>query len=438
MQKRKWLTHTVIVLLLLPVLALNIWFGISIHHLSDTRASLKKNYSEVNDILYGLLSVTVWRDNLQKIANDRISDFTFNEEQEKIIEEQLSKVLNTLITQVDSMIEQNDDGLKNKIRKAAVNTFIDWGELRKKVPTFSRTIYEEINKPENRDKLKKIASEKINDYAEMTRDSTADTLHVQKILASYHSSNVEDFNSIIAKKIDELQDKTYRLSFYMVASLVLFLLLWWPMLKVKASHKPLFILSVLMALIVLVVALTTPMIEIDARIKKLDYFLLGEHLHFNDQVIFYQSKSILDVVEILLQTKKVDSIFVGILILAFSILFPITKLLCTEIYLLGNEKIKSNKIVHFFAFKSTKWSMADVTVVAIFMSYIGFKGILDNQLQNLNVSTTSLTSIATNLTALQPGFILFVSFIVYGFVLSEILKQILKLKETIKIREKNL
>ena len=32
---------------------------------------------------------------------------------------------------------------------------------------------------------------------------------------------------------------------------------------------------------------------------------------------------------------------------------------------------KKNKLIQFFAFKSGKWSMADVMVVAIFMAYIG-------------------------------------------------------------------
>lgn len=108
----------------------------------------------------------------------------------------------------------------------------------------------------------------------------------------------------------------------------------------------------------------------------------------------------------------------------FSIVMPITKLLAMEIYFVGNQRIKSSRVVNWLAFKSGKWSMADVTVVAIFMTYIGFKGILDNQLQNLTIKTEALTSIATNLTSLQPGFIAFLGFVLYGLALSEILKRI--------------
>ena len=70
--------------------------------------------------------------------------------------------------------------------------------------------------------------------------------------------------------------------------------------------------------------------------------------------------------------------------------------------------------------------MADVTVVAIFMAYVGFRGIVNNQLQNLNVTSGSLESIATNASSLQPGFVVFTTFVLYGLILSEILKRIME------------
>jgi hypothetical protein len=156
--------------------------------------------------------------------------------------------------------------------------------------------------------------------------------------------------------------------------------------------------------------------------------LIGERISFHDQVIFFQSKSIIDVVRILIETGKYDSAIVGVLILVFSILFPIIKLLSTKLYLLSNEKWRNNKVIQYFAFKSGKWSMADVQVVAIFMAYIGFKGILDNQLSSLNLKTASLASVSTNETSLQPGFILFVAFVIFGLVLSVILQWITSLE----------
>jgi hypothetical protein len=126
---------------------------------------------------------------------------------------------------------------------------------------------------------------------------------------------------------------------------------------------------------------------------------------------------------------------VGVLILAFSILFPIGKLIATQVYLLGKDSWKNQKVIQYFAFKSGKWSMADVNVVAIFMAYIGFKGILDSQLSQMDIKTESLVSVSTNETTLQPGFILFVSFVLFSLILSEILHRNLP-PPVVKLQEK--
>src|SRR5476649_1016182 len=94
-----------------------------------------------------------------------------------------------------------------------------------------------------------------------------------------------------------------------------------------------------------------------------------------------------------------------------------------EAYMRGGEQVREGELVKFFAFRSGKWSMADVTVVAIFIAYIGFKGILNTQLAGLNIKAAYVEVIATNDTALQPGFILFTAFVLFGFALSEILKR---------------
>ena len=205
-----------------------------------------------------------------------------------------------------------------------------------------------------------------------------------------------------------------------------FLLLWYLIRKSKVLQTPMFTLSVLLALLFLLGGLAVPMIEIDARISEIDFILIGKSIQFHDQVLFYQSKSIIDVVKILIETGKADSVFVGLLILIFSIVFPIAKLLATKIHLLGSGRWRDSKVIKFFAFKSGKWSMADVMVIAIFMAYIGFKGILDNQVVNMNTNMNNkyVASIATNQTSLQPGFILFISFVLFGLVLSVILKKI--------------
>jgi hypothetical protein len=198
---------------------------------------------------------------------------------------------------------------------------------------------------------------------------------------------------------------------------------WWGLWKRADLHRVLLVSSTAFALVLLMTSLSVPMIEIDARIKSVDVQLIGNSVHFNDQVLYYRSKSLMQVVSTLMQTGEADSIGVGVLLLLFSILFPLAKLTSTELLLLGGEGFKKNKLVEFFAFKSGKWSMADVNVVAIFMAFIGFRGILNSQMSGLNLKTEALESITTNATALQPGFFLFTAFVLFSLALSEILKR---------------
>lgn len=79
----------------------------------------------------------------------------------------------------------------------------------------------------------------------------------------------------------------------------------------KELDSVFYILSVFAALILLAVGLSTTMIEIDARIQSMDFHLLGQSISFKNQSLFFQSKSIVDVVVLLIKTGKVDSAIVG-------------------------------------------------------------------------------------------------------------------------------
>jgi hypothetical protein len=424
MEKHKGLYQFLLVIILMPVLVYATWCGCNIRTLSKDRAVMKKDYSELNNIQHGLLSVDAWKDNLMDIINNQINQFEFTEKQEDTLRIELNKILNSLVTKAVTMVNKKQTTFKGKLTKFAVNNFIEIDEVRNKVPEFTNTIIKEIKKPQSKERLKYLAQDKIREFAAVTHDSISNGLNLVLLLAKYNAADIPEFNKKVDDKIDTMQEQIYLKTFAMIGCLCFILLLWIIFRNKKILYTPLFIMSVLLALIVLTVGLFTPMIEIDARIKELNFELIGKHLVFNDQVIFYQSKSILDVVHILITEGKADAVLVGVLILIFSVLFPITKLLCTEVYLLGNEKWKKHGLIRFFAFKSGKWSMADVMVVAIFMAYIGFKGILDNQMRHLNMKTKSLATVATNETSLQPGFILFIAYVIFGLILAVILKKI--------------
>ena len=406
------------------LLTIAIWSGLQVHKLSDERAEIKKDYSILNNITFGLLSVNAWRDHIVKVVTNRIDDFEFTAEQDKALKYEVSQILHAVINKADSLVDRKQKSLGGKLKKFAIKTLVNEDKIHARVPEFAETIVNELKKPKNKEKVKFIARSKLEEFGTITYDSTNDISRSETILAKYDVPDVPTFNNNSAILLEGLQRRAYFFTYVILGIMILFLIMWWVLRNQRPLHSIFFVISVLLTLVVLFVGLTSPMIEIDARIKEMSFLLIGERISFHDQVIFFQSKSIVDVVRILLETGKYDSAIVGMLILIFSIVFPIGKLLATKCYLLGNEKWRNNKVIQFFAFKSGKWSMADVKVVAIFMAYIGFKGILDTQLASLNLKTDSLASISTNETTLQPGFILFVAFVLFGLILSVILQKI--------------
>ncbi len=420
----KTLSRIFLIVLLTPVLACAVWCGFAIDRLSDERKTIKQDYAELNNIQYGLLSVDAWRDHITMIVSEQIQEFHFDGKQEAVLKIQLNTILNSLVTQANHMVNEKQKTFKGKVRKVVAKALVNFDKVRERVPEFSQTIINELKKPQSKERLELLAKEKLKEFADQTHDNLSSKSNFQKILTKYHSENIVVFNQKIEAKLQSMQRLTYYYTYALLVCLLFFLALWIVLRKQSALHTPLFVMSVLLAMIVLIVGLSAPMIEIDARIKELNFTLIGKHMIFHDQVLFFQSKSILDVVHILIATHKADSVLVGILILIFSVAFPILKLVSTKIYLLGKEKWRGNKVLKFFAFKSGKWSMADVMVVAIMMTYIGFKGILDNQMKGLTMQTDSLDAIATNETSLQPGFLLFISYVIFGLILGVILKQI--------------
>ena len=159
---------------------------------------------------------------------------------------------------------------------------------------------------------------------------------------------------------------------------------------------------------------------------------MGEPIAFTDQVLYFQTKSIFDVVRILAETGAADMLLVAVLLTLFSIIFPAIKLISSYFYYFDVRRARASAWIRFFALRSGKWSMADVLVIAIFMAYIGFDGLVASQLGTLApvgaVSSTvggpvGGTLLTTNGTALEPGFYLFLAFVLASLMLSAVLER---------------
>jgi hypothetical protein len=114
-------------------------------------------------------------------------------------------------------------------------------------------------------------------------------------------------------------------------------------------------------------------------------------------------------------------LFLVLLIFTFSIIFPSLKLISSYIYSTNLLNLRESKVIKFYVLKSGKWSMADVMVVAFFMAYIGFNGVVSSQLESIGRNDQSVEIFTTNGTQLMGGFYLFLSFCISSLILSEIL-----------------
>ena len=397
-----------------------------VHTLSNEQQQIRADYSTANNITFGLLSVSQWRDQLETVISQEIQNFDLTPDQRAGLQKEIEDLLNSLIDKAVHSIEQPKKSFKGKISKFAFNIFIDPKAIHEQVPSFSKQIISEVENPASKKRLQGITLSKIQQLGQQTYDSsrTQQLMVINTVYKKYNVANADAFDKRTTFLLNSIEHTIDMYAIGMLACIIVILIVWRVLRNKKELYAVLFMLSVIAALIVLLVGLTTTMIEVDARIQSLNFYLLGSNISFKNQVLFFQSKSIVDVVTILIKTGRYDSIVVGMLLLCFSILFPFLKLFSASIYLLSDKKWAKGKFIHYFAFKSGKWSMADVMVVGILMTYIGFNGILESQLAVLNIHDESLVSITTNNTSLQPGYIVFVGFVVYGLVLSQILKNI--------------
>lgn len=419
------MSKILLIVLLTVLLCVEGFFAYRLHGLSGQQEQIKEDYSNINDITFGLFSVGQWHDKVAGIVNHQVRNFTMTAKQKKELQTEVEQIILALINKAEAMVNKPKKTLDGKIKKFVIKNFVDTDKIKAQVPAFAKNIIAQVDNPANKKKMSKMAMSKfvqlentgaIDSTLTITETATAN------MLKKYKVSSVEELNDKLNSLLADIKSATYRYCFGMLSCIVVVLSLWWLLRKKTGLHSTLFIMSLLFAFILLAVGLTASMIEVDARIKSLDFVLLGEHVVFKDQVLFFQSKSIMDVVRVLIGQPGIDSILVGVLILIFSILFPIMKLSSTGIHLLGNRKLAENKFIKYFAFQSGKWSMADVIVIAILMVYIGLNGLLESQLKGLNIKSDLLTIITTNNTALQPGYIIFISFVLYGLTLSTILK----------------
>ena len=425
MNAKKYLGQLVVLILFLLATSASVYLGT---HLTKNAIKLKQYKHDLfaaNQLKDGLLNGRSWSIQVERIIEQRIDSFSFSSKNKQVLRREVSGVMHRLLDQVDHMVHEKQDKLKDKVKMGVVRWMVDVEKIRAKIPDFANTVVAELDKRSNKDKVKDLVKAKVNEL--LISDSSLLQSDQYLIIRKHKQKSLWSLNRHIHDVTTEIEAKQRVWGYQLIAIMVLVLLLWIVLIKANFRHAfaLAFMFSVVVSFVNLYIGINLPMLEIDARISQLDLEILHSHVIFYDQILFYQSKSIWDVATILITNGKIDSIFVGSLILLFSVFFPAMKLISASIHLFSKKK--NNQFIKVMAFKSGKWSMADVMVVAIFIAYIGFQSIITGQLDRLSMRANEgemVNLMTTNRSNLQIGFLVFVSFALFNLFLAVILKRV--------------
>ncbi len=391
--------------------------GQQIITLSKANQQRKQDYADINNIKYGLFSINQWKEQLSSIINAEIShlDLKGNEKQIKPL---LEAQLNQLIDGVDKKIkEKNKTTMKGKFKQAFINTFVDINDIKTGIPEYADEIMKLMQKPKAKKSLKGVLLDKVGDYFNSTFEEQ-DMSQINGILQRTGTNSVDAAKLKLDEDIAEANNKIFSMTWILIAvsaSLFIFAGIG----KVLPSAE--YIILVLMLFILLISGVTVPMIDMEAKISEMSFMLFDHPVKFLNQILYFQTKSVLDVFWIMITHPDIQMKIVGILMVSFSVVFPVAKLISSVAYYYNHWKARDSKIVQFFVLKSGKWSMTDVMIIAIFMAYIGFNGVISSQFGKLHSADEEIVLLTTNGTSLQPGFYLFLSYTVLALFLSEFL-----------------
>ena len=386
--------------------------------LAKENQELKIDLAEINHARYGLLNADEWREQVSLILSKKIIEMDLSPENRIELEQSLETIMYELLDDLDIIIKERTSGQFSAMKRMVASMVLDVNQLRDSVPSYANMILNEINKPATKQGIQTYLQDKLGDLSSETY-SLDSMKPLRDILVKYNTSRKEECRNYLKGEVaDKTREINQRVMMILIALVLIFLL---NTLAVRSPGRIQSLMLILASLCLLIGGITTPMIDLEAMINLLRFQLIGEEVIFQDNIIFFQSKGITDLVEILIREGSFEMIFVGVLVFTFSIIFPTLKLISSFIWSLGKERLNSNKLIRFFVIKSGKWSMADVLVVAIFMAYIGFNGIVGSQMDSLSQSTETVEIFTTNGTKLLGGFYLFLSFVVSSLVLSEIL-----------------
>ena len=404
--------------------------GYQLRKLTLEQTEYKEVLAEMNKINYGLFNMDLWKEKAVDIFSNRINDFKVPSNAYVDIDAELRIYLKQLYKEwllsgklVNQLLDEAEStGKMNKFLAKMARDFFkkemkNFG-LEKRIPAIAATLTEEIKK--NEPMLSGYLKEGLQDLLFDESDVKMKDLRVP-IFKHYGHLTLEDTNADLSERVATLESRINNDIKIVYAIVLGFVILCFLTYSIIGGATSISLIS-FGSIILLFLGVTMPMIDIDARLNGFQMNLVGSEVSFDEQYLYFQSKSILDVTRTLIRGRGIDLKIVGVMILLFSIVVPFIKLLLSSIFLYSN-KVRNNKIVKGIIYHLGKWSMADVFVVAMFMAYIGFYGIVTAQLGDIGNNKTGYAVETLNYSRLSPGALFFTTYCILSIITGILIKR---------------
>lgn len=399
----------------------------TLYGLQKKQTEYKEDFAQLHLINYGIFNMEMWKGKVVDIFDTKIKTFKVDPKLYKDVNRQLRNYLSQMYDEYFTSGKLVDEFIKEAEKKGTINKLflnlikgsakdmVKDLDLKTKIPSIADQLTAEIKSNEH--VIKGYLTKELD---EMLFASSGKTYVDPRagLLLKHNTEDMEvlsaDLKSMIKEQDFKITEKIKLLYLLLIAAILLagfsFKLI---------QFKALVLSLTAISIVFLVLGISMPMIDIDARLNSFNINLMGSDISFDEQVLYFQSKSITDVTQTLIQSRGIDTKIVGVLVFLFSIIFPFLKLSLSSIFLFW-ERIRRSRWAKNIIFYLGKWSMADVFVVAIFMAYIGFYGIISSQLNEI-AAGDAYTVETINYSQLSPGALFFTSYCILSIITSIII-----------------
>ena len=401
------------ILLLFPA----IWFSWKTIDGLAARRLIRTDLAEITHARYGILSADQWRVFIAPMLDAQVDKLDLKGQSKSLrpmVERSLYALLDNIKTKMTAP-NAKAAGMPGGGNPMIVNMII--GALRPHVPEYTDVVMKQLANPQTQKSFKDSIRGVLDDAVKNTFSPTDMTTY-NAILKQYGCSTGAVCEETLGNQIEQANAKLTRDYLIVLASAALgFILL---MVGNRTLSRSAVVVLMLFSIAMLVGGVLSPMLEVEVRVTKLDATVLGMPIEFRDQTLYYRSKTVLEVFQTLIRMGRPEMTLVGVLVILFSVVFPALKMLALAAGLFRPALLRTNRLVKLLAFELSKWSMADVMVLAIFMSFVAFNGVIGSSWDGLRgMPSIQQVRIPTDASRILPGYYLFIGFCVSSIVLSK-------------------